>query len=77
VFCFFSAASSSGDSGAATWIIPDHLPHYGDFRHRNTSRRKFLAPHTGIPINWYSDQLALGTPFEHIQISPFTKGFHI
>jgi hypothetical protein len=39
---------------------------------------KFLpAPHIGIPINWDSDQLALGMPFEDIQICPFTKGFRI
>ena len=74
-----ASCATAGDSAAATLITPGHLQRYGDFRHRKslTAKNFLLAPHTVIPINWYSDQLALATPFEHIQISLFTKGFRI
>ena len=34
-----TGSATAGESGAATWIAPGHLPQYGDFGLRNTSRR--------------------------------------
>jgi hypothetical protein len=53
-----ASSATTGDTDAATWITPGHLPSYGDFQHRNISRRIFLLPPSpGVPITWCSDQL--------------------
>jgi len=72
------SCATAGESGASNKLTHRHLPHYGDIRHRHAAQRKsLLAPHTCSTMNWYPDDLALSTAFEHIQISPVSEGFHI